>query len=258
MYYFYWLPVGTDVRVRSTPWVTLSIVLTNLFVHGIFLASRGDAGTLYALAFKAAQPTVATALASLFLHAGFLHLVGNLVFLSVFGPPLEARLGAARFTIAHNLLTNVGLADGGELDRLYLVLGAMADVAIEHNTGFAPHAFLQFGDPSGAPMPRLTFRNNVGGDSRYIYNSPRGDGTAMFTAYGVPLASVAGNCVVTAESYYLPKGSTYAATRARAGLGGDYRLGSGSPCRGRATDGTDPGADIATLYAKTRNAVVPQ
>ena len=80
MYYFYWLPVGTDARVRSTPWVTLSIVLTNIFVHGIFLASRGDAGTLYALAFKAAQPSVGTAIASLFLHADFLHLVGNLVF----------------------------------------------------------------------------------------------------------------------------------------------------------------------------------
>lgn len=101
MYYFYWLPVGTDARVRSTPWVTISIVLANVFMHGIFLASRGDAATLYALAFKAAQPTVGTAIASLFLHADFLHLVGNLVFLSVFGPPLEARLGRARFTIAY-------------------------------------------------------------------------------------------------------------------------------------------------------------
>lgn len=101
MYYFYWLPVGTDARVRSTPWVTLSIVLTNVFVHGIFLASRGDAATLYALAFKAAQPSVGTAIASLFLHADFLHLLGNMVFLSVFGPPLEARLGPLRFTIAY-------------------------------------------------------------------------------------------------------------------------------------------------------------
>jgi len=101
VYYFYWLPVGTDARVRSTPWVTLSIVLTNIFVHGIFLASRGDAGTLYALAFKAAQPSVGTAIASLFLHADFLHLLGNLVFLSVFGPPLEARLGPLRYTIAY-------------------------------------------------------------------------------------------------------------------------------------------------------------
>lgn len=101
MYYFYWLPIGTDARVRTTPWVTLSIVLANLLVHGIFLASRGDAGALYALAFKAAQPTVGTAIASLFLHAGILHLVGNMVFLMVFGPPLESRLGALRFTIAY-------------------------------------------------------------------------------------------------------------------------------------------------------------
>lgn len=101
MYYFYWLPVGTDARVRSTPWVTLSIVLLNLFSHGIILASRGDAATLYALAFKAAEPSVGTAIASLFLHADVLHLLGNLVFLAVFGPPLEARLGRVRFTIAY-------------------------------------------------------------------------------------------------------------------------------------------------------------
>jgi len=101
VYYFYWLPVGTDARVRSTPWVTLSIVLLNVFCHGIVLASRGDAATLYALAFKAAEPSVGTAIASLFLHADLLHLLGNLVFIAVFGPPLEARLGPVRFTIAY-------------------------------------------------------------------------------------------------------------------------------------------------------------
>lgn len=100
MYYFYWLPVGTDARVRKTPWATLAIVFLNILVFALLLASRGDAGALYALAFKAAHPTVATAVVSLFIHADPLHLIGNMVFLLVFGPPIESRLGALRYLIA--------------------------------------------------------------------------------------------------------------------------------------------------------------
>lgn len=36
-------------------------------------------------------------LASGFMHAGYIHLIGNLVFLSVFGPAVEKNMGTARF-----------------------------------------------------------------------------------------------------------------------------------------------------------------
>ncbi|MGE5176680.1 MAG: rhomboid family intramembrane serine protease [Hyphomicrobiales bacterium] len=101
MYYFYWLPVGTDARVRRTPWVTFAVAFLNVLVFALLMASRGDAGAFWALAFKAAHPTVATAIVSLFLHADVLHLAGNLAFLLVFGPPIEERLGAARYLIAY-------------------------------------------------------------------------------------------------------------------------------------------------------------
>jgi membrane associated rhomboid family serine protease len=38
-----------------------------------------------------------TLLTSTFLHAGWLHLLSNMLYLGVFGPPVERRLGAARF-----------------------------------------------------------------------------------------------------------------------------------------------------------------
>lgn len=101
MYYFYWLPVGTDARVRGIPWVTLSLVLLNLAAFGALLAAGGNVEALYAMAFKAADPTIPSALVSLFLHTGFLHLFGNLVFLSIFGPPLESRLGTVRYLVAY-------------------------------------------------------------------------------------------------------------------------------------------------------------
>lgn len=101
MYYFYWLPIGTDARVRTTPWVTITLVLLNVAAFGATVVTGGNVETLYALAFKAADPTIATALLSLFLHTGVLHLLGNLLFLSIFGPPIESRLGAARYLIGY-------------------------------------------------------------------------------------------------------------------------------------------------------------
>jgi membrane associated rhomboid family serine protease len=39
-----------------------------------------------------------TLLTSCFLHAGWVHLLGNMLFLAVFGPPVESRLGWWRFS----------------------------------------------------------------------------------------------------------------------------------------------------------------
>lgn len=99
MYYFYWLPIGTDARVARTPWVTWTLVAANVFVFaGVHLAP-GALGASYSWAFKAAHPTIASAIGSLFLHADPLHLIGNMIFLAVFGPALESRIGAVRFAI---------------------------------------------------------------------------------------------------------------------------------------------------------------
>jgi membrane associated rhomboid family serine protease len=51
-------------------------------------------------AFRAqdAPAALVTLLTSIFLHAGWLHLLSNLVYLAVFGPPVERQIGAARFT----------------------------------------------------------------------------------------------------------------------------------------------------------------
>jgi rhomboid family protein len=100
MYYFYWLPIGTDAKVRGIPWVTVSLVVANVVVFAALHAVSGAEALAYRLAFKPGEPTIPTAIASLFIHAGPLHLLENLLFLGVFGPPLESRLGRARFAIA--------------------------------------------------------------------------------------------------------------------------------------------------------------
>src|SRR5579859_5576553 len=49
-----------------------------------------------------------TLLTSTFLHAGWLHLLANLLYLAVFGLPVERRVGAARFAVLYLLSGLVG------------------------------------------------------------------------------------------------------------------------------------------------------
>ena len=46
---------------------------------------------------SAGPAVLVTMLTSLFLHTGWLHLLANLLYLGVFGPPVERRLGPVRF-----------------------------------------------------------------------------------------------------------------------------------------------------------------
>src|SRR5262249_42588491 len=62
-----------------------------------------------ALAFRASEPSLPTLISSTFLHAGLLHLVGNMIYLAVLGPALEARLGRPRFLLAYVGCGGLGL-----------------------------------------------------------------------------------------------------------------------------------------------------
>jgi len=57
------------------------------------------------------QPaTWVTAFSSMFMHASFLHILGNMVFLAVFGPSVEDRIGRLRFLLFYLLGGLVALA----------------------------------------------------------------------------------------------------------------------------------------------------
>ncbi len=49
-----------------------------------------------------------TLLSSMFMHTGWFHLAANMLYLGVFGPPVERRLGAARFVTLYVLSGVVG------------------------------------------------------------------------------------------------------------------------------------------------------
>lgn len=96
MYFCYFYPVGLDLARRRQPWLSFLLIasILGVFVWQRWLADRwaivpGD------LVFYAGHTPLWTAATALLLHAGWLHLVGNLIYLAVFLPALEDRLGPA-------------------------------------------------------------------------------------------------------------------------------------------------------------------
>lgn len=115
------LPLRDDNPTRGFAWVNWALIMVNIavfawmvtlpeaelmafverfaFILPKFLASPGDA------------TVAASALTSMFLHAGWLHLAGNMLYLWIFGNNIEDRLGPWRYLL------------------FYLACGAVAIVA---------------------------------------------------------------------------------------------------------------------------------
>ncbi len=124
------LPLGDQPNPRGVPWVTYALIGANVAVYlfvtlplsatapdpaspllGEYLRVIGErlprnvppwailrqtsAYDLFVFAwgFRPAAPALSTLFTSLFLHAGFLHLFGNMLFLWIYGDNVEDRLG---------------------------------------------------------------------------------------------------------------------------------------------------------------------
>ncbi len=60
--------------------------------------------TVFRWGYRPVAPSLVTLLASMFLHGGFAHLAGNMLFLWIYGDNVEHRVGPARF-VAYYLVT---------------------------------------------------------------------------------------------------------------------------------------------------------
>lgn len=116
------IPLYDINRRQSFPFVTVALIALNVLVF-FFQASLGPAAGqrfvfLYGMipaklqiALAGGEFTLAQAttplLTSIFLHGGFMHLLGNMWFLWVFGDNVEDRMGHARYLLFY-LLTGIG------------------------------------------------------------------------------------------------------------------------------------------------------
>lgn len=110
------LPLRDFIPTRRFPVLTVSIIVVNIIAFGYeLLAEAGGTldQTFYAMGvvpFEVTHnfgPAVAISfLTSLFLHGGFMHIAGNMLYLWIFGNNVEDSMGRGRF-LGFYLLTGV-------------------------------------------------------------------------------------------------------------------------------------------------------
>src|SRR5215472_17964081 len=118
------IPIGDDNRYRRTfPFVNYGLIAVNVVVFLVEL-SQPDPQAYIARwgavpASISAGHSLETLVTSAFLHAGWLHLLGNMLFLYVFGDNVEDAFGHVRY-----LLFYLACAVLAGLGQVYLAPGA--------------------------------------------------------------------------------------------------------------------------------------
>ncbi len=97
-------PIGDEIRGRTTPILTYFLALSNVLVFAYSL-TRGMSVLIdlygYRPIYLAQLARLETLFTSLFLHGGIEHLVGNLLFLYVFGRSVENEVAPLRFIVLY-------------------------------------------------------------------------------------------------------------------------------------------------------------
>ncbi len=110
-------PVRTDRRLQHTPWVNYGLIAANTLIF--IMTQAGIQGTAYdRFLLQPTEPDVWFGLpyqfiTYQFLHADWMHLLGNMLFLYVFGNSVEDRLGKVgylSFYLAGGVLAGLGHA----------------------------------------------------------------------------------------------------------------------------------------------------
>jgi membrane associated rhomboid family serine protease len=147
------LPLKDNVPTRSTPYVTIGLIVANFLVWFWELSGRGvdyhvfEDG-YYPCSFQGPchvpvsipihpLPWYEGAFTSMFLHASWQHILGNMLFLWIFGNNIEDALGRVRFLVwylaaglfATATQTFVTLAAGTVLDASIPNIGASGAIA---------------------------------------------------------------------------------------------------------------------------------
>lgn len=103
------IPIGdTPIRSRTPAYITYLLILINSIVW-LYEASLGSGVEQFVITYGAIPAEITsgrdlyTLLTSMFLHGGWLHIIGNMVFLWIFGDNVEAVLGKLPYLIFYLL-----------------------------------------------------------------------------------------------------------------------------------------------------------
>ena len=91
----------TSRHLHSRPVVTIALIVANILVFAFELSQPED----FVIAWSVVPSDIAsgqhwvTLLTAMFMHGGFMHIIGNMVFLWVFGPEMEDAIGRGKFLL---------------------------------------------------------------------------------------------------------------------------------------------------------------
>lgn len=98
------IPLSDDNSMRkNTPIITYALILLNIFVF--FLELGGGEAFMKEWAFVPSRfianplSNISTIFTSMFMHAGWAHLLGNMLYLWIFGDNVEDRFGKIKFLV---------------------------------------------------------------------------------------------------------------------------------------------------------------
>ena len=93
------IPLRDVIPSRTTPGVTITLIVLNVLIYllGLMLSEQGRDAMIYTFGLVPAFFSVINLFTAMFVHGGFAHLAGNMLFLWIFGDNVEDRLGHGRF-----------------------------------------------------------------------------------------------------------------------------------------------------------------
>jgi membrane associated rhomboid family serine protease len=87
-------------NLRSIPFISISLIISCIAIYIFQISAVSDIKKYISLfGFIPATPVSFGLLTSIFIHANWFHLLGNMLFLWVFGPPIEEKLGRINFIL---------------------------------------------------------------------------------------------------------------------------------------------------------------
>jgi membrane associated rhomboid family serine protease len=107
------IPLRDVIPSRTTPYVTVTIIILNAlaWLYEVSLPPRELNAFLYIYGVVPASFSAPTLITSMFLHGSWMHVIGNMWYLWIFGDNVEDRVGHGRF-IAFYLLCGIVAALG--------------------------------------------------------------------------------------------------------------------------------------------------
>ncbi len=120
------IPLHDDIPSKRVPFITWSIIAANCYIFYLQLTAGGNSGFERFISHWAVIPVHLsldlqkywyTLITAAFLHGGWMHIIGNMVFLYIFGDNVEDRLGHFKFILFYLLIGVIANGSQAILDQ---------------------------------------------------------------------------------------------------------------------------------------------